>query len=303
MSSLNLGERLLTLCRDARDELVLCAPFAKAHVVGRILGATPTTVRIRVITRWRAEEVAAGVSDVSILEMLGDRGDVVLHDQLHAKYYRSEGAALIGSANLTGKALGWATLPNLELLVDAYPHQVQELESRLTRDGVVATPEMAIAVADTAALLARPVLYAEGVEQPARQVWPNGSPPFVIRQISTGHTLVAPCRLRPLYAAQGDLSVLDPPVGLSQPAFNALIASRLQQHPAVIDLESQLIGRARFGAVRDHISARFDMDTRDASAAWQTLMRWLLTFLPDRYHVETPHHSEVFRLTQPKGLP
>jgi hypothetical protein len=57
----------------------------------------------------------------------------------------------------------------------------------------------------------------------------------------------------------------------------------------------------RFGEVRDMLAASLSTggDAPDATATWQTLMRWLLFFLPRRYKRTVPGHaSEVFRRLQ-----
>src|SRR6478752_6932644 len=112
------GMALMELAAASRREFVMCAPFAKESVVSKVLSAVPKGVRIQLFTRWRPDEVAAGVSDTRVLSVVRSRGGAVyLYDRLHAKYYRNENDALIGSANLTATALGWGSNPNLELLV------------------------------------------------------------------------------------------------------------------------------------------------------------------------------------------
>ena len=46
-------------------------------------------------------------------------GSFKLHPSLHAKYYQIDDVALIGSANLTSSAMGWAPHSNLEILCRA----------------------------------------------------------------------------------------------------------------------------------------------------------------------------------------
>ena len=58
-----LGEVLETLCREGRNTAVFVAPFVKRAAFGRLLLALPADVSLLCITRWRPEEVAAGVSD------------------------------------------------------------------------------------------------------------------------------------------------------------------------------------------------------------------------------------------------
>ena len=49
-----------------------------------------------------------------------------------------------------------------------------------------------------------------------------------------------------------------------------------------------------FGAVRDFIGSRSEYQPgRDPSTDWQTLLRWFKFFLPWRFEVSVPNHSEI----------
>lgn len=113
------GDQLRALCEAARGEIVLAAPFIKAATLSKLITAIQPGVKLRCITRWRPEEIAAGVSDLEVWPLLRDREHctLLLRPDLHAKYYRIDDSCLVGSANLTATALGWAREPNLELLV------------------------------------------------------------------------------------------------------------------------------------------------------------------------------------------
>ena len=98
-----LGEVLETICRMGSREAVLVAPFIKRGALGRLLAKLPDGVRLLCVTRWRPEEIAAGVSDPDIWLDLQQRAGATLRlcPSLHAKYYRVDEACLLGSANLT----------------------------------------------------------------------------------------------------------------------------------------------------------------------------------------------------------
>ena len=95
-------------------------------------------------------------------------------------------------------------------------------------------------------------------------------------------------------AALRDLAALAPPADLLEPAFTAVIAAALLQMPVVARIDEFTAESQRFGAVRDLILDETGMPSHQADAAWQTTMRWLLHFLPDRYQRTVPSHSEVF---------
>jgi hypothetical protein len=290
-----LGEQLVAEAQNARKQVVICAPFVKRHALERILG-TEQPVEYVVVTRWRPEEVAAGVSDLEVLAAVTKRGGrVLLCDSLHAKYFRFDERVLVGSANVTGAALGWSAAPNLELLVRVPPDTdgVQGFEETVLASSTMATEEIAQAVRGAADLL--PALDLEAPyppPAPSMTIWSPQlrEPRSLFRAYSEGREALPAASAE---AAAADLSVLQPPAGLSQAPFRALVASRLLQSPVVDALDQLLVEPQRFGAVRDEVSTWLDLSREEADRAWQTLMRWLLEFLPDRYRVHAPRHSEI----------
>ena len=266
--------------------------------VGRLLQCS----RDGVLKRWHLGFLTA------ILELVSRRGGrVLLHNRLHAKYFRNEARVLLGSANLTGAALGWSAQSNLELLVDSRLNLVMSLEEQLERESIVATPELAdelAALALTVAVPSAPPGPAEAAEMADdavewRDWWPALRHPsdlaYAYRHGTERLSSSASA------AARADLAWLDAPGGLTDEGFHALVGGRLLEHPLISELDQFLLESPRFGAVREYVSARRELSREDAEVAWQTLMRWLLEFLPDRYRVSTPHVSEVIQRVTQKG--
>ena len=291
-----LGGKVLEACEHAKAALVLCAPFAKERVVQRLIASTPAHVEVELFTRWRPDEVAAGVSDTGVLRLLQDRGgSVFLCDRLHAKLVRADDRALIGSANLTATALGWTTTPNLEILVEvaAQHPAVVELEELLRRESMSATQELADEVERVAALLppmAPLDLVDEAADQPTLWHPRLREPRDLYVAYSRGVDRLSRASAE---AAAHDLAALQLPVGLPRTAFNELVANRMLQSPVVRRVDDVLEDSQRFGAVRDLLAEMLDLERDEASYAWQTLMRWLLEFMPRRYSRSVPRWSEI----------
>lgn len=111
-----LGESLRRICAEA-ERIVLAAPYIKADALSRVVGEVSEDASLTCITRWQVEDIAAGVSDLECYSIIrGVGGEFRLHPYLHAKYFRADENVLIGSANITNSALGWATEPNVEIL-------------------------------------------------------------------------------------------------------------------------------------------------------------------------------------------
>ncbi len=87
----DLGLRLTEFAGSTKSEIVLIAPFVKVDPLKRILGAVAADTAVTLVTRWRADEIAAGVSDVGVFEVIDSIGGrVLLLNRLHAKYFRSD---------------------------------------------------------------------------------------------------------------------------------------------------------------------------------------------------------------------
>ncbi len=312
------GVDLTELVSGAEHEIVLAAPFIKAPALASVLehaGAVPVTC----ITRWEPEEVAAGVSDLEVFDVLGGRADtaLLLWPRLHAKYFRADGRCLIGSANVTGRALGWTSPANIELLIEApatHPRLVA-FEQRARAEARLATADLRALVDQAAAAIRRervwtvPVSELDGDDVPAdgdrraasfsaHHSWlPSLRQPTELHLAYSGRLddLTAAAR----EAALRDLGALNPPAGLALGAFTPVIAASLLQMPVIARIDELTAESQRFGAVRDLIAAETGLSSHEAGVAWQTTMRWLLHFLPGRYRRTVPSYSEVFVRVRP----
>ena len=126
------GGRIRALFESAAGEVAVIAPFIKVDAMRSLLDVIPSEMHLRCVTRWLPREVAAGVSDPEILDLLEERGNfnLSLVDRLHAKLYIAGERCLAGSANVTLAGLGeGGDSRNIEVLV----------ETPLTDPGIAAT--------------------------------------------------------------------------------------------------------------------------------------------------------------------
>lgn len=115
------GDRIRRLFGGATGKVVVIAPFIKAAALRSLLEVLSHEVHVRCVTRWLTREVAAGVSDPEIVDVLEEHGhfSLCLVDRLHAKIYMAGGRCLCGSSNVTFAGLGGgAGQANIEVLVE-----------------------------------------------------------------------------------------------------------------------------------------------------------------------------------------
>jgi len=302
-----LGDKLHHLCLSATQDLWLVAPFIKVSTLQRLLEGVAPSVHLQCVTRWRPEEIAMGVSDIDIWLLLKARENTQLwlrHD-LHAKYYRSDEQCLVGSANITATALGWVSQPNIELLLDVprnhpalrgFENQVLA-DAILVDDSVYEHTKAIVALIELEANKAIPLNEAFDTQQTAidRSAWiPSLRNPeqLYVAYIGNQDKLSVGAH----EVALADLQVLNIPQGLSKSAFEAYVGLVLLQMPIVQKVDIFVVQPRRFGEVSSFLKTLPSANSPDfdGKLAWQTLMRWLLNFLQERYTVSVPSHSEVF---------
>ena len=299
------GERLKTFLKEAKQRVVLCAPFIKAKVLRTILSVVPAVVPVRIITRWRATEVAAGISDLEVMQIANERPNTELRllDDLHAKLYVADDLCLVGSANLTATALGWSKRSNIELLISAKPtdSDIALLLERL-EESEPATEEVRSEVQKRAATL-NVTLFDEGLEVTGdaaarRLAWlPRCAAPDKLYEIyqNSATTVVVEGTRDDGLADLRDLQVRN---GLELREFNNAVRKTLLLMPAfarIIDEVPQGITDASgIGLVEN---ARPDLAGQDAQVQWRFIRDWIQTFFGNEFEVAP--ESFVIRLRAP----
>ena len=319
------GSKLLALCSGAERELVLVAPFVKVRSLRRLLSQVSPGVDVTCVTRWRPEEVASGVSDLEVFDEMvrRDGAALLLSPRLHGKYFRADERCLVGSANLTHRALGWSVPPNIELLLEEQPDRpdLAHFEELVLESSCQATEELKLRVAAAAALIRTQLgpVGAPGETIDGQGCYGLVEPLAADRQIKVRTWLPSLRHPQDLYlayrglseqlsrssrlAAAGDLAVIDPAPRLSQPSFEAAVGIALLQMPMIVGIDQLLAEPQRFGVLRDMIAMETGASKDESSFMWQTTMRWLMHFLPHRYVRRVPGHSEVFAREPPPQAP
>jgi len=299
MAVVHPGDSLLELAQGATTRLVVAAPYIKSFTLRRLIVALPPSITsFLCVTRWLPEDIACGVCDLEIFDdVSGVSGGVLLvHPHLHAKCYGDGARYLVGSANVTGRALGWHTPPNVELLV-AVPADfpgLREWEAALLASAVRATPELRDQVRKEAerlknsATFRRPpeieqkdtdeiaVLWVPACPTPERLwfVYQGGG---ADRMVSSAHE-----------AAQQDLAALSPPLGLTQPLFEAYIAGILRQMPLMAEIDRLATAGLNDLQAQEFLAQRLAPSRRTPhDQSWRVLKLWLTHFLPTSYRLES----------------
>lgn len=276
------GDRIRALFKGSVKSAAVVAPFIKLNALRSLLDVIRSDTHIRCVTRWLPREIAAGVSDPEILEMLEERGNFSLSlvGRLHAKLYIADDRCLAGSANVTLAGLGDGDdNNNIEVLV----------ETTVDDPGIAATlKEIAQAerlatkeIAETARHLANSLSASTTLTTDLEALWfPCSRRPeraYRFYTVPPSGYVRASDRI-----VLADLASANIQPGLEQDEFKTEIRSLLAAIPiAKPILESAkdiTITRADAHAYLENIAG----DKFSSDDLWLAFVNWMTYFYPDR---------------------
>lgn len=278
------GERIRLLFEDVHGDVSIIAPFIKLDALNSLLSVIPSNSHLRCITRWIPREIAAGVSDLQIFEVLVRRGNasVFLVDNLHAKMYIAGSRCLVGSANLTLAGLGErGHQSNIEVLVET---DIRNPGIISTLDEIASVQRVAtIQIAESARILAD--LFAEEGESDTRVTssWLPGSriPQHAFRLYSAPPTGFIGRAERTLLI---DLASFQP--GLDEEQFQQSVRSTLYSIPIV----GQFLESTRDVSLSlSDVYSVLQMDIEDYLSIedrWYALVQWMAHFFPEKVIIQ-----------------
>lgn len=300
-----LGAQLVEAARLARHEATLISPFVKVSALRTIIENVDPAVRLRVVARWIPAEIAIGVCDLEIFDLVAARGqaELFVHPLLHAKLYRFDERTFIGSANLTAKAMGWVAPSNIEILhaPDAQIVELRTLETDLLRSSIKVNAAYRDALrAQVEMLKASGIAAQSAMEAETHSVDRNWlptcrTPDWIWRVYSEGEAVRRRMVDSAFEAAEADLRSIAVGSGLPESIFNQHVAAILESMPLIREVDaaaSQGLSNAEAVKIIERAKQASAMPY-EADAMWEVLRAWLVHFFPHRYYREPT--SEVFR--------
>ena len=300
-----LGDELSRASAACQGDVVLASPFMKAATLERIVNHLPPAVSVTCYTRWRVEEIVAGVSDLECWDVIARRqnGQIRLIPNLHAKYFRFDQSVYVGSANVSLAALGWKAFPNLEAMVrlDVESQSWQSFECALAVDALEVTQEIVSDFTELVRQFSGVKLHehksvmqqvppgADSSRRSAIWVPKLRSPEYLFKSYEGDNGVMSRDGID---AAFSDLEELEVPPGLPEAAFIALVRARLVLMPIIVRIDKYAFSPRRFGEMRTWLARQ--LNKRDATDDWQCLMRWLMVYFPEKYALNSDKYTEMF---------
>lgn len=300
------GDRLINLLNSSSSRVVICAPFIKLATFKRLIKSLDPSINIIVVTRWLPAEVAIGISDLEVFDVIKDRqnSELRLLDNLHAKLYLADNNALVGSANVTASALGWNVCNNIELLIESntldpwVSHLMAHIDS--ARKATHAEREKIRAQAVELKLEDIQKQNAEIIENPeqVQLLWlPTSNAPERLFEVYVDNetTKMARSTVEDLLE---DLNSLGIPANLNKDAFKNNVKNILFSLPSFRLITNRIperISEEQGASIIQQV--RPGTGAKDAKMLWNVVIRWISYFLSDDYEV-APTAFEV-RLKSP----
>lgn len=283
------GDVLVEHVAGARRSVVICAPFIKAKVLTAILSRLGASVDVVIATRWIPEEVAAGVSDLEVYDIVADRPNTSLRliDNLHAKIYIADEKALTGSANVTARALGWCSSPNLEVLVPVPMSEpaIQACMAAIEQAREATDVERAAVLEAAASADGKLLPEAADVDVLTTDVWlPRlGAPSrLFLAYLPAGRGRLTTDSLE---AADYDLAALGLPRGLDEASFKSAVRDAMAQMPGVARLLQAADGYLDDTQGEELVRLVNPSADLKPSAQWSIFREWVTYFFSDSYEV------------------
>lgn len=278
MASAPLVDLLLQHVATARDQVVLIAPFIKRRVLEICVEEVRSDVDLRVYTRWDPAEVAASVSDPEIITIPGLEEAIQLVPNLHAKAYIADNYALVGSANLTERALGMGPVPaNLEILLQASVDspELTTLMHEVTARGQTTNANFAEAVRERASMLTPTDEASPAETTRVTRFFPTAREPARLLAIYNGAPHTSPADVD----AEADLMRLAVPPKLPEHGFHEFVAAVLRHHPDLAPLYNT--GKHDSVTLRGVLIDELGLSHTESDRRVETLVQWLKHFLGD----------------------
>lgn len=286
-----LGDILLEACREGCREVALIVPFVKQGALEKLLNAIQGEVeKLFVVVRWRPLDIASGVSDIEIFDLLKDYGafDLRMHNFLHAKYYRFDEKIFIGSANLSDTALGWRFPANEEILIlsdKSMRKELLEYESRILSDSSLVTQETVNSLAEVARGLREQPFMA--LENEGESAWlPLCRRPKEIFKIINGKK--PPITKGTYESALKDIASLNMPVCKDERSFKKAVSTLLKAEKVFQDVrELAVADKATDEKIRDLLEKSYKNQHTGLSSKEQgdILIEWVEYFMSDDFHI------------------
>ena len=276
------GEQIRSLFESAKKEVQIIAPFIKTNALKSLLDVLPKTIELHCITRWRLEEVIAGVSDPEVYNTLESRGNSTLYlvDNLHAKIFIADHQCLAGSANVTLAGLGGnSNIENIEILLETTTSdqnitttlaKISESKRQVTRSMMEDINQFVNISLDKKLFEVKSSSKWLPCSKKPKSAFKIYSNPSKKHMLNTDHILIA------------DLVKANLPFGLNESEFKAEICSLLLSIPLAKIFLEETRDTTLSQSDANLLFEEIEMGNFTKSDLWLSFVEWMSYFFPEK---------------------
>ena len=285
------------LLSDAQKSVLLVSPFITSQLYESILKIIDKDVKVTLVTRFRPDEIAKGLNDLRLFDIMQERsqGELRLSYQLHAKYYRADNSAVLGSGNLTRKGLNTQPGGNHEImiLVDTGFPGINQFENEILAKSTIPSEEEISDLREMVEILklnnSQTKLQTVSPGQrnvDARPEWiPNCESPSVLYYVYLDRLREIDSKI--VEDAKTDLSYLSIPNGINEEQFKKYVRIVIQQSGLMAAFRVELDKNRRLDEVAgtNLIKKSLSIDSEEARKLWFSSINWLVYFFPEKFQL------------------
>ena len=287
------------LLRNAQNSVLLVSPFITKQVFESILKEVDADVGVTLVTRFRPDEIVKELNSLSLFDILRERksGQLRLSYHLHAKYYRGDNSAILGSGNLTNRGLNTFPGGNHEIMVqvDTSFSGIDQFETKILAGSSVPTQEN---IADLAEMVQ--CLKSINADRKIQQVTP-----IQLRSESASEWIPiceSPSSVFNVYRnnlkeidqkivrdAKVDLSYLSIPTGIDEEQFKKYVRIVIHQSGLMSAFKIELDRNRKLDedAGIEIIERNLDRNREEAEKLWFSSINWLVYFFPEKFRINS----------------
>ena len=303
----SLDREVQTFFAHSHDITYFFSPFISVDVAEKLIKEIDSNHGV-MVSSWRTDHLLNGVSHLELYEVCQRHGwTLFINDRLHMKVYaRDLEVALIGSANLTARALGDGPTSNHEVLVEHALRSEDRMHLlRIQAESILVTDEVHAQYVDWLASQKR-------VKQPPAtflalnndttpfhtSMLPHSDTPQRLWEVANGQG--EPLKGYELPAMEHDLAMLDLDVSVPLDEFVRGLQTSFFERPFIKAFEAQIDADGiPFGSVKQWVQSNCsDVPTpfrRELTFLVQALIHWFPALRPGEFEVIRPIWREVIR--------
>ena len=301
----NLYNYIADYLTDSHDITYIICPFINTNVLEDLLRNVQSE-DVVILTSWKLEHIMTGVSDIDLYQAAQNHGwTLYISDYIHAKIYsRDLKTAIIGSANITNKAIKTSPESNIEILTTIDVEREMSIWIRSTiLNSKIVNDEIYKWYSDWVGRnpVARVGEYRE-------EDIPESKSDFLISHLPATaspsrlwelvHKSSANIDVSELSGIEHDIALYNIDINSEYQAYVEALKDSFTSQPFMYALTERLSRRGtRFGKLKEWVqSICTDVPTpyrKTLTAHVQNIYRWLLELAPDEYWVTRPGHSQI----------